>query len=135
MRKALSFMALLVVVLIWTSTAVEAGTFNDDFTGATMRLDFYHTGTASMEHVALDSVRVEGAWPGSRTQLVDRSNAGKYFFEIVDLESQTVLYSRGFASIYGEWETTGEARERHRTFHESLRFPALLPPSFQSDFG
>ena len=34
-----------------------------------------------------------------------------------------MLYSRGFASIYGEWETTGEAKETSRTFHESLRFP------------
>ncbi len=30
---------------------------------------------------------------------------------------------RGFASIYGEWETTAEAKETARTFHESLRFP------------
>ena len=34
------------------------------------------------------------------------------------------LYSRGFSSIYGEWETTGEAKEMNRTFSESLRFPA-----------
>ena len=34
-----------------------------------------------------------------------------------------VLYSRGFASIYGEWETTGEQKTAHRTFHESLRLP------------
>jgi hypothetical protein len=34
-----------------------------------------------------------------------------------------VLYSRGFASIYGEWETVPEFRTTQRTFHESLRFP------------
>ena len=33
------------------------------------------------------------------------------------------LYSRGFASIFGEWETTEEARSRFRTFHESAAFP------------
>src|SRR6185436_18690827 len=32
-------------------------------------------------------------------------------------------FSRGFASVYGEWETTPEARQRPATFHESLRFP------------
>jgi len=30
--------------------------------------------------------------------------------EMVDLATHRVLYTRGFASIYGEWETTGEAR-------------------------
>jgi len=34
-----------------------------------------------------------------------------------------MLYSRGFATLYGEWETTGEYAETHQTFHESLRFP------------
>ena len=34
-----------------------------------------------------------------------------------------MLYSRGFASIYGEWETTEEATTMNRTFHESVRFP------------
>ena len=37
--------------------------------------------------------------------------------------SRRVLYSRGFASIYGEWETTPEFRAKRRTFHESVRFP------------
>ena len=54
---------------------------------------------------------------------MDDTNLGKYLFEVRAPETGELLYSRGFASIYGEWETTGEARRRHRTFHESLRFP------------
>ena len=34
-----------------------------------------------------------------------------------------MLYSRGFASIYGEWETTAEVKTTQRTFHESMRLP------------
>jgi IgA Peptidase M64/Peptidase M64 N-terminus len=34
-----------------------------------------------------------------------------------------VIYSRGYASVYGEWETTDEAKSMSRTFSESLRFP------------
>jgi hypothetical protein len=94
-----------------------------------MRLDLFHTGTASREDIALERARIEGPWPGSRTQLLDRSNLGKYFFEVVDLETQEVLYSRGFASIYGEWETTGEAAAGVvRTIPEALRFPEPRRP-------
>ena len=75
------------------------------------------------EIVALDRVVSDGPWPGSRTRLIDTSNLGKYFFEVIDRETNQVIYSRGFASVYGEWETTGEAKERTATFHESLRFP------------
>ena len=91
---------------------------------ATMRVDYFHTGGPdAREAVSLDRVVNDGPWPGSRTQLVDTSDLGKYRFEVSDAADATVLYSRGFASVYGEWETTSEARKTNRTFHESLRFP------------
>src|SRR5262245_29255883 len=90
----------------------------------TMRVDYYHTGTAAEERFSLDRVIVEPLdWPGNPARAVDDTNLGKYFFEISDASSGRVLFSRGFASIFGEWETTKEAKERARTFHESLRFP------------
>jgi hypothetical protein len=90
----------------------------------TMRVDYFHTGgPRAGETFALDRVVNDGRWPGSRTQLIDATNLGPYRVEVRDLASSRVLYSRGFASIYGEWETTAEARKVHRTFHESVRFP------------
>lgn len=95
----------------------------------TLRFDYYHSGTATEEHFSFDRLVVEPLpWPGPAGGGLDPIGAGKYFFEVVDGASGAALYSRGFASIYGEWETTGEARERRRTFHESLRFPAPEPP-------
>ena len=89
----------------------------------TMRLDYYHTGNASEERFSLDRIVVEPLpWAGGRP--IDDTNLGKYFFEVVDRRTNRVLYSRGFASIFGEWEGTGEAKNLHRTFHESVRFPA-----------
>jgi hypothetical protein len=75
------------------------------------------------EIISLDRVVSDGPWAGSATQLIDHTNLGAYQFEVRDQASGAVLYSRGFASIYGEWASTGEADEAHRTFHESLRFP------------
>ncbi|MFQ5349748.1 MAG: IgA Peptidase M64 [Thermoanaerobaculia bacterium] len=90
----------------------------------TARLDYYHTGSASEEIFSFDRLVVEPLpWPGNPDRPVDDTNLGKYLFEVRRPESGELLYSRGFASIYGEWETTGEAKKRHRTFHESLRFP------------
>src|SRR5690606_15262547 len=97
--------------------------FNAHFTGRTMRVDYFHTGGRGTEIVSLDRVVADGPWPGSQTRLVDDTDLGKFLFEVVHPETGAVLYSRGFASIYGEWETTPEARTTHRTFHESLRFP------------
>ena len=97
-------------------------------TPRTLRVDYVHTGTASEEHFALDSVTLEGAWPGPLDKAVDESNLGRYYFQVLDRPSNRILYSRGFASIYGEWESTDEAKEQRRAFPESVRFPAPSTP-------
>ncbi len=95
----------------------------------TLRVDYYHSGDATQEHFSLDRIVLEpGAWPGNPARPVDDTNLGKYLFEVLDRQTNRVLYSRGFASVFGEWATTGEAREMWRTFHESLRFPAPAAP-------
>jgi len=95
----------------------------------TMRVDYYHTGDASQEVFSVDRVVIEPLpWPGDPAQAIDSSNLGKYLFEVRDAKTKQLLYSRGFASIYGEWETTDEAKTIKRTFQESLRFPAPAAP-------
>ncbi|MCI0354540.1 MAG: IgA Peptidase M64 [Acidobacteria bacterium] len=98
-------------------------------TPATLRLDFFHSGNDKEELLSLDRIVIEPLpWPGNPRKPVDDTNLGKYLFDVRDLATNRVLYSRGFSSIYGEWETTGEARQMNRTFSESLRFPAPSAP-------
>jgi hypothetical protein len=105
------------------AAAMAAASATSSVAPSTMRLDYYHTGTATEERFSLDRVVIEPLpWAGGRP--IDDTNLGKYFFEVIDRRSNLPIYSRGFASIYGEWELTGEAKSLSRTFHESLRFPA-----------
>jgi hypothetical protein len=92
---------------------------------ATMRVDFYHSGNHEMEMFSLDQVVFEPLpWTGNMDHPIDETQRGKYLFEIVDPGTSAVAWSRSFSSIYGEWETTREARNMNRTYHESVRFPA-----------
>ncbi|MBM3436982.1 MAG: hypothetical protein FJY07_12290, partial [Bacteroidetes bacterium] len=93
------------------------------FENKTMRVDYFHSGSATVEHFAIDRILNDGPWSGSMTQLTDNLNLGLYFFEIKEIETGLTLYSRGFASIFGEWQTTEEASDGWGTFHESVRFP------------
>src|SRR5215210_6496834 len=115
---------LIALAAVWLGTSAVAGAAPQ-----TMRLDYFHTGNAKQELFSVDRIVVEPLeWPGNPAQPIDRSNLGKYVFEVRDRASGRVLYSRGFASVYGEWETTDEAKAMNRTFHESLRFPAPDAP-------
>jgi IgA Peptidase M64/Peptidase M64 N-terminus len=95
----------------------------------TFRVDYFHTGTGTEEHFSLDRLLLEPLpWPGNPDHPIDETNSGKYAFEVRDRASDRVLYSRGFSSIYGEWEETPEAKKIARTFGESFRFPAPQAP-------
>ena len=98
--------------------------YNAFFTNNTLRFDYYHSGVADAEYISLDELRLESKWPGSKTNLIDELHYGLYRFEVIDAESNSLIYAYPFASIFGEWQTTGEAADGvWRTFHESQRFP------------
>jgi hypothetical protein len=103
-------------LLFFTSTAAAAPN--------TLRIDYYHTGNSESEIFSIDQVVLEPLpFAANLLQPVDNTVRGKYLFEVIDPASGEIQWSRSFSSIYGEWETTGEAREMHRTFHESVRLP------------
>src|SRR5437764_3148340 len=87
----------------------------------TLRVDYVHTGMAVEEHFALDGIVLEGAWPGPLDRWIDESNLGKYYFQVLDRRTNRMIYSRGFASIYGERETTVEVKVTHRAYAENVR--------------
>jgi hypothetical protein len=115
------FRTLAIALLI--AAPAMAARFDELFIDKTMRVDYFHTSNRGEEIIALDRIVSDGPWAGSRTRLIDTTNLGKYYFEVIDRETNQYIYSRGFASVYGEFETTDEAKQRPSTFHESLRFP------------
>ena len=122
--------SIVVVLVLAAFIPVTGAAFDDDFTGKTLRVDYYHTGTATQEIFSLDRMRIEGEWPGSRAWLLDGTGLGKYRVELADLATHQVIFSRGFASIYGEWETTGEAASgMFRTLQEAVRVPEPKRPA------
>ena len=95
-----------------------------DSSPQTVRVDYYHTGNANVETLSLQQVVIEPLpWPGQAEKNIDTTRLGYFLFQVEDPESGQVLYSRGYSSIFHEWQHTGEAKQMSRTFHESVRFP------------
>jgi hypothetical protein len=108
-----------------SSSVSSSAAFDAAFTRRTMRLDLFHTGGPKGAVVAVAGAGAvdDGPWAGSLTRLLDDTNLGTHFFEVRDPKSNRVLFSRGYSSIYAEWEATPEPKKTSRTFAESLRFP------------
>ena len=79
--------------------------FDRYFIDKTMRLDYVHTGTHDQEFYSYNEIFQEPVWAGSKHNLVDTLNLGKYLFKVTDVKTNVLIYSRGFSSIFGEWQT------------------------------
>jgi hypothetical protein len=128
MKRILILFFTIIAFYCGNSQNVQYLNFKSFFENKTMRLDYFHSGDATEEHFAVDRIINDGAWAGSKTQVLDNLKLGLYFFEINDKRTGQLIYSRGFASIFGEWQTIAEAQEKWGTFHESIRFPWPLSP-------
>ena len=107
-----------------TGSICMAGSFEDSFTGGTLRIDYNHMGSGNAEHIGIARMLVEGIWPGNRKHLIDSTGLGPYRVEVFDKTSGQMIYTRGFACIFAEWQSTDEARYgAWRSFEEAIRIP------------
>jgi hypothetical protein len=124
MRRAFVALFTFIVAATHPGRAQSSADYERYFSEKTVRVDLFHTGTKGEERYSLDQVYEEGPWPGSRVNLVDTLNLGEYLVRVYDHATTAVIYSRGFSSIFNEWQTTDEALSGiYRTFSESVRFP------------
>lgn len=116
---------LLIPLLSAVICAVQAQPieFKDYFLDKTMRFDFYHAGDAASQEYLLDEIREEPYWAGSKTSLTDDTNYGMQLFRIVDKASGREIYSRGYNTLFNEWQTTPEAQRVRKAMPESVVFP------------
>ena len=104
--------------------AAAAPVFQEHFTGETMRVELYQVGDAREELVTLNRVYRDGPWAGPRSPLIDPFTYARYGVEVRDAETGETIYQRWFDTMFGEYRTTGPAREgRKRVFQRALRVP------------
>ncbi len=112
------------LLLVLCPPMLHAQSFERFFSDKTLRVDYYHTGTKGIETLSLDKVYEEGKWAGSIFNLLDTLNLGEYMLRVYDEPTASLIYSRGYSTMFNEWQTTDEALAgTYRTFHETVRLP------------
>lgn len=97
--------------------------FDDYFFDKTLRIDYYHTGNDTLEIYSIDELLQEPFWGGSKINLIDVFNYGKYKFIVRDEASGKEIYSRTYSTLFSEWVTTEEAKRTTKSFSETIVFP------------
>lgn len=98
--------------------------FEDYFTNETLRIDYHHIGDSKSELFTFDKIYAYGTWAGNPKNLIDKFNNGKYYIKIYDALSNKLIFSKGFDSYFGEYQTSANASKGiNKAYHESALIP------------
>ena len=103
-------------------TVTAQPNFNEHFIDKSLRFDFYHVGDSSSEQIVFDELIEEPIWGGSKVNLVDKLNLGEYKVALFSKEGSEI-YSKGFSTLFKEWQTTKEAKTRTRAYSGAVLMP------------
>jgi hypothetical protein len=110
-------------ILILSGNILAQNTFDTYFTDKVLRFDFMLAGNSQKTLVYPVGMKQEPFWAGSENTLTDPFGYGNFKYELFDGSGKTLIYSRGFCTLYQEWQTTQEARNTERSFYEVATMP------------
>lgn len=121
LKKNLFFVLIILPLFLSAQTDVR---FDDYFVDKTLRIDYYHSGNATEELFTIDKIYEYGVWAGNPSRLLDQFNNGKYYVKIYDTSTNKLIFSKGYSSYFGEYQTTQPALDGiKRTYHETVLIP------------
>jgi hypothetical protein len=112
--------ASLFLLLVTTTSFAQFGKY---FKNQTLRWDYFHSGSVGVEYVMPDEMILEGKWAGTRKHLIDPFDYGAFKIMVYDSISGKLIFTRGFSSLFNEYQATEEAKSQCGNFSESFLMP------------
>lgn len=97
--------------------------FDTHFKEDKLRFDYKVIGSKDEMKIQKDNFYLDRNWGGSRINTIDTMLYGELLLEVFDSASNKLIYSRGYSSLFKEWQNTEEADTVERTFIESVILP------------
>lgn len=112
------------IILLFCCFSIQGQTvYEKYFTDRVLRFDFMLAGNSKETVVYPVGMEEEQFFAGSRQNLTDPFGYGNFRYEVFDAAENKLIYSRGFCTLFQEWQTTGEANTLDRSFYEVATMP------------
>ncbi len=108
---------------IFSLNSAGQSRFENYFQDKTLRFDFMLAGNFKETAVYPVGMKEEPYWAGSYVNLIEPFGYGNFKYDLHDERSGELLYSRGFCTLFQEWQTTAEAKTTDRSFYEVATMP------------
>ncbi len=118
MRSRLFFF--LFLIPIFSKGQIE---FDNFFIKKSFRFDFMIGGNYEEVTIYPRQMKQEPFWAGSVINTIDTFHYGSFRFRIFDVEKDILIFSKGFNTLFQEWQSTPEAKKENRVFYQCVVFP------------
>lgn len=108
-----------VFLLVKSQAQQQTNVFSFD---NSLRIDFYISGDANSEKIILSQLKKEPYWGGSKKNLI-HPDYGEFRLQVFDTQTQKVIFSKGFNSLFNEWQHIEQAKSETRLFQHSMQIP------------
>lgn len=112
----------LLVLLILPIVSFGQIDFDKHFLHKSLRIDFELAGNANQELAVLQEMKQEPYWGGNPQKVIARNDWGDYRISVKSLADK-LLFSKGFNSLFREWQTLDEAQNLNRSFQHAIQLP------------
>lgn len=116
-----SFLVYIVCFLVYLPISSAQ---NFDFQRS-LRIDFQFSGTENQTDVFWTQQKEEPHYGGPTTNLI-MPDYGDFRLQLIEPETQKVLFSKGFNSLYNEWKHTDSFSKGKKLFYHAIQVPYLL---------
>jgi hypothetical protein len=89
----------------------------------TLKLEYYHIGKKGEEKIEIHTFYKGGEWNGTRNQLLEPVRYGDMLIEVFDSISNTLIFSRSYSCLFGEYVATEKADTLEGKFEEVVLIP------------
>jgi len=113
----------LILILLISISLEGFAQFDKYFEDKTLRIDYFHSGNFEHEYYRPDEFIEKNRWAGSKINLIDSFDYGKFRLMVYDTVSGNLIYSRAYSSLFAEWRTTSEGKGSCGNFSETILIP------------
>jgi hypothetical protein len=97
--------------------------FERYFEDKCLRIDYFHSGNIDHEYFRPDELIEKNIWAGSKINLIDHFDYGKIRVMVYEKQTNKLIYSRTYSSLFEEWRTTAEGKGSCGNFSETVLIP------------
>lgn len=116
MKNIFAILALLLPCLVFAS-------WDEDFEDASLRIDYFHSGRFEVDYFTIESYQKLPFYSGSHSYLIDQTNNGAYKVALFDAKTSKMIFSKGFSTLFNEWQSSAEAHNMCGNMEETVIVP------------